>query len=150
MHLSFDLDSTLIPNGNEFATAPRSKLAQWLGVEAIRKGAPALIKDLQAQGHVVHIYTTSYRSSLHIRKTLAYYGIFVNKIVTEKENRKKLQQLQINASKYLPAFGFELHIDDLEGVGKEGAHYGYKVLIIKPEDKEWVSTVLTELEKYFM
>ncbi len=143
MHLSFDLDSTLIPNGNEFATAPRSKLAQWLGVEAIRKGAPALIKDLQVQGHSIHIYTTSYRSTLQIRKTLAYYGIFVNKIVTEKENRKKLQQLQINASKYPPAFGFELHIDDLEGVGKEGAHYGYKVLIVKPEDKEWVSTVLT-------
>lgn len=73
MDVSFDLDSTLIPNGKEFETEKRGRIAKLLGVEEIRKGTPELITELQNLGNRVHIYTTSFRSKVRIRRTLRYY-----------------------------------------------------------------------------
>ncbi|CAL2059226.1 hypothetical protein [Tenacibaculum sp. 190524A05c] len=88
MNISFDLDSTLIPNGTEFETENLNVVAKLFGIEKIRKGTSELISDLQNQGHKIHIYTTSFRSKRKIRWTLNYYGIQVNQIVNEKQNRK--------------------------------------------------------------
>ncbi len=60
MHISFDLDSTLIPHGNEFEAEKRNLFAKFLGIEPIRLGTFTLISDLQNQGHTIHIYTTSF------------------------------------------------------------------------------------------
>lgn len=62
LNISFDLDSTLIPNGKEFETEKQNSLAKILKIETIRKGSKTLISDLQQQGHKIHIYTTSFRS----------------------------------------------------------------------------------------
>jgi phosphoserine phosphatase len=107
MDISFDLDSTLIPNGEEFETENRSNIAKFFGIEKIRKGTVELISELQSKGHNIHIYTTSFRSKRKIRQTLKYYGIRVNRIVNEKENRHVLKSLNINASKFPPAFNFD-------------------------------------------
>jgi len=147
MNISFDLDSTLIPNGTEFETEKRSKIAKLLGIEAIRKRSPKLISDLQKEKHKVHIYTTSFRKKINIRWTLRYYGIKVDRIVNQSENRKTLKSLNINASKYPPAFGFDLHIDDLKGVELESKKFSFKTLIIMPSDKHWVEKVKTEIDK---
>ncbi|WP_229724434.1 hypothetical protein [Winogradskyella forsetii] len=58
MNISFDLDSTLIPNGKEFETEKRSGIAKLFGIEEIRKGTRELISHLQNHGHKIHIYTT--------------------------------------------------------------------------------------------
>lgn len=100
MNIGFDLDSTLIPNGKEFATENRSRFAKLLGIEEIRKGSAKLIPELQDSGHKVHIYTTSFRSKHKIRWTLWYYGIKVGRIVTQTKNVKVLRSLNIQASKY--------------------------------------------------
>ena len=68
MNISFDLDSTLIPNGKEFETENRNGIAKLLGIEEIRKGTRELISDLQKQGHDIHIYTTSFRTKRKIRR----------------------------------------------------------------------------------
>lgn len=141
MRISFDLDSTLIPNGNEFETEKRSKLAKFFGIEEIRLGTTQLIDALKSQGHQINIYTTSYRSKRKIRLTLSYYGITVNRIITQKENRSVLKSRNINASKYPPAFGFDLHIDDLKGVGLESEKFNFKAIIIEPSDSEWIKKV---------
>ncbi|CAL2077885.1 HAD family hydrolase [Tenacibaculum sp. 190524A02b] len=137
MDISFDLDSTLIPNGKEFEVENRGRIAKLLGIEELRKGAPELIADLQKKGYKVHIYTTSFRSKIKIRLTLKYYGIKVKRIVNQTENRKVLKSQNIKASKYPPAFGFDLHIDDLKGIGVEGRKLNFKTLIIEPTDKSW-------------
>ncbi len=116
MQISFDLDGTLIPYNNEFPAEKRSWWAKLLGIEPIRKGTKTLIKTLQSQGDEVHIYTTSLRSKPYIRRMFRYYGIKIGKIITQKENEHTLQSLKINASKYPKAFGFDLHIDDAQGV----------------------------------
>lgn len=141
MDISFDLDSTLIPNGNEFETENRSGIAKLFGIEEIRKGTRELISDLQNQGHKIHIYTTSFRSKIKIRLTLKYYGIRVNRIVNEKENRKVLKSLNINSSKFPPAFNFDLHIDDLKGVEIESEKLNFKAIIVDATDKSWIEKI---------
>ncbi|TMM51443.1 HAD family hydrolase [Maribacter algarum] len=141
MNISFDLDSTLIPNGKEFETENRSGIAKLFGIEEIRRGTRELISDLQNQGHKIHIYTTSFRSKRKIRQTLKYYGIKVNRIVNEKQNRKILKSRNINSSKFPPAFDFDLHIDDLKGVGIESERFNFKVIIVKPTDKNWIEKI---------
>ena len=140
MNISFDLDSTLIPNGKEFETENRSGIARLLGVEEMRKGTSELILDLQNNGHKIHIYTTSFRSK-KIRRSLKYYGIKVNRIVNEKENRKILKSPNINSSKFPSAFNFDLHIDDLKGVGIESERFNFNVIIVEPTDKNWIEKI---------
>ena len=147
MNISFDLDSTLIPNGKEFETEKRNGIAKLLGIEEIRKGTDELISDLQRQGHKVHIYTTSFWTKGKIRRTLKYYGIKVNRIVTQTENQKVLKSRNINSSKYPPAFDFDLHIDDLKGVGIESERFDFKVIIVDPTDKNWIGKINSDIKQ---
>ena len=148
MNISFDLDSTLIPNGKEFETEKRSRFAKLFGIEEIRKGTYDLISDLQNQGHNIHIYTTSFRTKKTIRRTLKYYGIKVNRVINQTENRRVLKSQNINSSKYPPAFDFDLHIDDLKGVEIESMRYNFKVIIVLPNDKNWTETVKNAINKH--
>ena len=148
LNISFDLDSTLIPNGKEFETEKQHSLAKILKIETIRKGSKTLISDLQQQGHKIHIYTTSFRSKRKIKRTLKYYGIKVDRIINEKENRKVLNSLKINASKYPPAFGFDVHIDDLEGVNIEGNKFNFNVIVVQPSDKNWIQTIKNRINSF--
>ncbi len=148
MNISFDLDSTLIPNGNEFTVAYKSRIAGLFGIENIRKDAPKLIAELQHKGHDIHIYTTSYRSERKIRLYLKYYGIKVCKVINQIENRKVLKEHNKYSSKYPPAFGFDVHIDDLEGVGIESETHNFKTIIIKPTNEKWAEKVIKEIEFY--
>lgn len=145
MNISFDLDSTLIPYENEFATEKRSFFAKIFGIENIRKGTPELISELQNQGHAIHIYTTSFRSRRKIRRTFRYYGIKVGKIINQKENQPILKSKQIYASKYPPAFGFDIHVDDLKGVGIEAEKLNFKAIIIEPNDENWCTKIKNEI-----
>ena len=141
MNISFDLDSTLIPGGNEFETEKRSGIAKLFGIERVRRNTNKLISDLQKQGHKIHIYTTSYRPKRKIRLTLNYYGIKVDRIVNEKQNRKVLKSRNIHSSKFPQAFSFDLHIDDLKGVGIEGEKLDFNVIIVEPGDKDWINKI---------
>jgi hypothetical protein len=49
-------------------------------------------------------------------------------------------------SKFPPAFGIDLHIDDSAGVAMEGADHRFPVLVIAPQDSGWVERVLTEVD----
>ncbi len=145
MNISFDLDNTLIPSGNEFEIEHRNLILRLLGIEKIRKGTKQLIDHLQREGHQVHIYTTSYRSKSKIRRYFLYYGIKVGQIVNERENRKVLYRKRIQASKYPPAFNFDIHIDDSKGVELEGALFNFNVIVVKPSDFNWVQKIQHKL-----
>ncbi len=148
MDISFDLDSTLIPNGNEFETEKRNRIAKLCGIEAIRKGSSILITDLQKEGHKVHIYTTSFRQKRNIRWTLKFHGIKVDRIVNQSENERVLKSQNINSSKYPPAFGFDLHVDDSKGVAIESERLNFKVVVIvEPSDKNWIEKVKEATER---
>ncbi len=149
MHISFDLDSTLIPHGNEFEAEKRNFFATFLGIEPIRVGTSKFISDLQKQGHTIHIYTTSFRSKIKIRLMLFYYGIKVGKIINQSQNQRTLKKRNKNASKYPPAFGFDLHIDDSKGVEMEGEKLNFKTIIVKTDDKNWIEKINLEIIKNY-
>jgi len=146
MNISFDLDSTLIPNGNEFETERRNRIAKLFGIEEIRKGTRQLITDLKNQGHNIHIYTTSFRKKGKIRRTLMYYGIKVGQIINQTENQRTLKKLNINSSKFPTAFNFDLHIDDSKGVGIEAERFNFRVIVIEPTDKNWTEKIKREIK----
>jgi hypothetical protein len=45
-------------------------------------------------------------------------------------------------SKYPPAFGIDLHVDDSAGVWEEGQRHHFSVVVVSPEDPDWASQVL--------
>jgi hypothetical protein len=45
-------------------------------------------------------------------------------------------------SKFPPAFGIDLHVDDSEGVRMEGQEYGFRVVQVDPHDIFWMHKVL--------
>ncbi len=146
MNISFDLDSTLIPNGKEFETEYRNGIAKMFGIEEMRKGTRELINDLKNQGHIIHIYTTSFRTKGKIRRTLKYYGIKVDRIINQKENQRILKARNINSSKFPTAFNFDLHIDDSKGVGIEAERFNFKVIIVEPTDINWTEKIKSEIK----
>jgi len=147
MRISFDLDNTLIPYNGEFPVEKRNFLGRLLGVEEIRKGSVELIKKLQENGHSIHIYTSSYRSKLSIRKRFAFYGISLNSVVNEKINRSTLSQLNITVSKYPPAFNFDLHIDDAPGLQLEANKFNFQVLILSSDSLNWRDSILKVIQE---
>jgi hypothetical protein len=45
-------------------------------------------------------------------------------------------------SKYPPAFDIDLHVDDSEGVRMEGDEFGFRVVVVRPDDENWTERVL--------
>ena len=144
MRISFDLDDTLIcyQEGVPCETA-LLPLLKFLLNEPLRQGARALIADLQHRGCDVWICTSSSRSPLLVRIWLALYGIRVGRIVTQETYERHLKRFSDTdpPSKNPRAFGIDLHIDDSEGVRLEGEQYGFDVLVVAPDDREWVQKV---------
>ena len=145
MKISFDLDDTLIPaNVEAFPVMKRNIFQKVLGVEPLRVGIKAIIDVLRSQGHEVGIYTTSYRPTVKIRYQLLTYGIKVDFIINEQRNRKELKKRNIVASKYPPAFGICLHIDDSKGVALEGERLGFNTAIIE-NHADWQTKIMNAL-----
>lgn len=142
MKISFDLDDTLIPaRKTDFPTIKRNVFQKLLNIEFLRHGTVELFRKLQSEGHNVGIYTTSYRSNLKIRFQFMTYGLKLAFVVNEKANRKKMKEISVSASKYPPAFGIDLHIDDSEGVAIEGDRLNFRTIIIRKDQMNWVSEI---------
>ncbi len=143
MIISFDIDDTLISHANEFPVESPTLISRILKTEEIRKGTIELFQKLKAEKHEIWIYTTSFRSPLKMRTTFLAYGLYPTKFINEKQNRKALRKANCTASKNPNLFGIDLHVDDSEGVKMEGERYEFKTVIIKPNDKSWISKVLS-------
>ena len=149
MKISFDLDDTLICY-QEGTSYEKNRipcfLKPWLK-EPLRLGTCDLIKTLKQYGCEIWIYTTSYRSPFLIRLWLLCYGIHVTEIINQATHNKYFKSNYRNSlpSKNPRAFGIDLHVDDSEGVKIEGERYGFDVIIISPEDSDWVSKIINEV-----
>lgn len=145
MIISFDIDNTLISYSDEFPLEEREWKAKMLAAEPIRKGTIRLFKELESRGHEVWIYTTSFRTKFNLKRTFWAYGLSPSKIINETINLKLLKKHGSKASKNPKLFGIDLHIDDTEGVGIEGERYGFRTIIISPDDLDWVEQVLDNI-----
>jgi len=136
--ISFDIDNTLIPYSKEFKVVYPNKFFRLIGAEPIRVGTHELFKFLVEQKHEIWIYTTSYRSIFHLKKTFLAHGLKPSKFINERINQKILKKHQCKSSKNPALFGIDLHIDDSLGVAKEGELHNFKTFIIQPNDVDWV------------
>jgi FMN phosphatase YigB (HAD superfamily) len=146
MTISFDLDDTLIPGTKRFDTDRKSTLHKILGLEPLRMGTPNLIKSLQAKGHKIYIYTTSFRSTRRIWWTFFLYGIKLDGIINQQVHDRALKEKAKNYSKYPPIFNIDIHIDDSKGVEMEGHRHNFKTIIVTETDLAWTDSILTNIE----
>ena len=146
LRVSFDVDDTLACSGEpgccETSLVP-SPIRRWLG-EPLRLGSTALIRELRRRGCSVWIYTSSGRTPFYIRRWLLLHGIRVDGVVNSERHRAGLAAhgLERRPSKFPPAFGIDLHVDDSEGVRMEGDAHGFRVVVVRPDDPHWTRRVL--------
>lgn len=88
----------------------------------------------------IWIYTTSYRSPRYLRSWFRCFGVPLSGVVNQARHDRVVGRR--GPSKYPPAFGIDLHVDDSEGVAWEGERHGFAVVVVSPEDLDWTARVL--------
>lgn len=146
MRLAFDLDNTLIRCGYDFSleNLQRSIWAMLLGNEQLRHGIKELTDHCRQHGWEVWVYTTSYRSAWRIRRLFWLHGISLDGVVNQQRHDR---EVQARCTKHPPSFGIDLLIDDSEGVRIEGERHGFRVLVVAPEDEQWLEKVKAALKQ---
>lgn len=137
MRIAFDLDNTLIPYQNEFPTEIRNWHQRLFNTERLRYGTPALLKKIQREGHEVWIYTSSMRSAGHIRRTFRSYGLRLDGVINFQIHHKTLGARASQFSKFPPAFGIDLLVDDVPGIWDQLDRMGCEALIVSVQDLAW-------------
>jgi hypothetical protein len=151
MRIAFDLDDTLIPCGHSFPVEnPRGLLGRWLAREALRHGTTDLLRHLVELGCDLWVDTTSLRRPSAIRFLFRCYGVRLGGVVNQEGHMKWLRRCEPrlqSCSKYPPAFGIDLLVDDSAGVQLEARKYRYRMVLVPPGDDDWAATVLAAVHK---
>jgi hypothetical protein len=144
MRISFDVDDTLVCD----ASVPIEQFVpwwwRWRYPELLRRGTRDLMRELVEAKHELWIYTTSYRSSRYLRRWFRTCGIPIFGVVNQQKH--DLVVGRQGPSKYPPAFGIDLHVDDSEGVREEGQRHGFAVVVVSPSDRDWVTRALQAVQ----
>jgi hypothetical protein len=151
MRIAFDLDDTLIPGEFPFPTepAPQGLLARWFAQEPLRLGTVELLTELARQGHEVCIYTTSLRRCFAVKMLFRAYGIPIRRVINEDVHQRAVRRLgdvYTVCTKYPPAFGIDVLVDNSQIVHLEADAFAYSMILVRPDDADWVRTVRTRLE----
>ena len=113
--------------------------------EPIRVGFIRVCNNLRSQGCRIGVYTTSSRTVGYIRRWMRCYGLkpdlIVNAAIHESAISGRFRRDR-PPTKHPGLFGVDLHIDDSSGVAVEAERFGFRALIIDPEDMDWVASIL--------
>jgi hypothetical protein len=140
VRISFDVDDTLVCDASvpvELCVPPWKRL--WYP-ERLRHGTRGLMRALLDRRHEIWIYTTSYRSPSYLRGWFRSFRIPITGVVNQDRHERVVGRC--GPSKYPPAFGIDLHIDDSAGVAEEGRRHGFDVVVVAPHDLDWAARVL--------
>jgi hypothetical protein len=140
LRISFDLDDTLVCGPHVSTERFHFGWGRLWYKERLRAGTLSLMQELLMRQCEIWVYTTSYRSPRYVSNWFQCYGISVCDVVNQARHDKVVGRL--GPSKYPPAFGIDLHVDDSSGVASEGKRYGFEVVVVSPEDAKWASRVL--------
>lgn len=117
---------------------------RWRYPERLRHGARALMSELTQRGCRIWIYTSSDRPTHYLQSWFRSMGILLEGVINQTRHEQMVGRR--GPSKYPPAFRIDLHIDDSLGVAMEGADHQFAVLVVSPEDQDWVERVLHEVD----
>ncbi len=144
MRISFDVDETLVCGSPVPSEQFLSWWRRWLYRERIRLGTRDLMLELASRHHEVWIYTTSFRSPRYMRGWFAGFGVRLSGVVNQVRHDRQVGRR--GPSKLPSAFGIDLHVDDSEGVAEEGRRHGFDIIVISPDDTQWVARVLEAVD----
>ena len=144
MRISFDVDDTLVCDPSVPTEPFASWWRRWWYPELLRRGTRSLMQELHAGGHQLWIYTTSYRSAHYLRGWFRDFGVPICGVVNQQRHERVVGRQ--GPSKYPPAFGIDLHIDDSEGVAEEGKRHRFGVVVVSPTDLQWGIRILEAVE----
>jgi hypothetical protein len=145
MRISFDIDDTLVCG----PAVPAEQLVpwwrRWQYPELLRRGTQSLMQDLLRRQCDLWLYTTSYRSPRYLRGWFRSLGIRLGGVVNQYLHERIVGRQ--GPSKYPPAFGIDLHVDDSAGVWLEGKRHHFAVVVVSPSGTDWASRVLEAVEQ---
>jgi hypothetical protein len=144
MRIAFDLDDTLIPCQFQFPLERPRLLARALALEPCQLGTVDLLRHLRQIGCALWVYTTSLRNPRSVHLQFLAYGVRLGGVVNQDRHARTLRDGRPRAnecSKYPPAFGIDLLVDNSEGVKDEGQRFGFRVLHVRPDDADWAQAV---------
>src|SRR5262245_16440490 len=145
IHVSFDIDDTLVCA----ASVPTEQhLPFWLRrryPERVRRGFRSLALQLRRRGCHIWVYTTSRRPADYLAGWFRSMGVPLAGVVNQSRHEAVVGGR--GPSKYPPAFGIGLHIDDSEGVAMEGSAHGFRVVLVAPEDERWDERILRAVDE---
>ncbi len=144
MRISFDIDDTLICDSSVPTEQWVPWWRRWRYPERLRRGTRSLLIALTRRGCRLWIYTSSGRSPQYLKAWFASFGIPLEGVVN-LDRHERVVGLR-GPSKFPPAFGIDLHVDDSSGVAMEGADHRFAVLVVSPGDSDWVERVLSEVD----
>lgn len=144
MRISFDLDDTLICGQSVPTEQWVPWWSRWRYPEQLRRGTRILMNALIQRDCRIWIYTSSDRSPRLLKAWFRSFGISIEGIINQSRHEQTFGVR--GPSKYPPAFGIDLHVDDSPGVAMEGADHQFSVLVISPDDPDWVDRVLREVD----
>lgn len=145
MRISFDIDDTLVCAQPVPTEQYVPCWRRWRYPERLRRGTRTLMAALVQRQCQIWIYTSSCRSSPYLKTWFASFGIPIAGVVN-LERHQQIIGLR-GPSKFPPAFGIDLHIDDSPGVAMEGESHRFAVLVVSPNDPNWTEKVLTEVNR---
>ena len=150
MRISFDVDDTLVVYDPQTPVEMHVPWWwRWRYSEPLRHGTRALMQALRARGHELWIYTTSYRQPGYMRGWFRSFGVPLVEVINQDRHDQVVKKAQFPGympSKYPPAFGIDLHIDDSEGVAMEGREHGFQVVVVAPNDTDWAARILVAVD----
>ena len=150
MRVSFDLDEVLFVSPKTHKTEPPLPFPlDRIYKERLRLGTPALVKELQALGYEVWIYTSSFRSERYIRQLFRLYGVRFDGIVN---GQRHLREVQRSHGSTLPQklpnrYRISLHVDDEAIVCSLGRQYGYRAYQLNAQDDDWKEKIIRRAEE---
>ena len=144
LRISFDIDDTLVCDSSVPTEQFVSLWARRRYPEKIRHGARALMRSLAERGCRIWVYTSSRRSPRYVHGWFRHMGIGLEGVVTLCRHEDVVGCR--GPSKYPPAFGIGLHVDDSPGVAMEGEAHRFNVVIVSPGDDGWASRVLEAVD----
>jgi hypothetical protein len=140
MRISFDVDDTLVCASGVPTEQFVPWWKRWLYPEPLRRGTRGLMQELLDRHCQLWIYTTSYRPVRYLRRWFASFGIPIYGVINQTRHERVVGHH--GPSKFPPAFGIDLHVDDSEGVAEEGRKHRFGVVVVSPEDLDWTAKVL--------
>ena len=71
---------------------------------------------------------------------LTLTSLSINRLMRSAQKR-----INMNSSKFPPAFKIDIHVDDSDGIRLEGERFGFKTIIVDPNDPSWTSKVMNSI-----